>query len=421
MKSQKTTGQSNVSEHHQHPISKSVPNQTLNQIHFNADGFETPKNSKPLLKLWYSYQKEMLLSSKSWYFMIELGMAIIILLILLFVMPENFNTRGEEYFYLDLPEVVKEQLIKKTLKDDLDGVVAEESLKVKDQSYTVQVVETKDKDLIYLPTEAALLDVVDRLAKTGIVLKLGADNTLQYTYHLQGYETEKLKNLLLMVHSDAIPLNEIESAISGQKTAVLNPEGIKLSDRENFLPVFLTLNGSFMSLFVIAAYIFLDRQEGIIKAYAVTASPLSNYLISKSGVVVTTSVLSSLITLMPIMLLKINYGLVLLVLIPSAFFAAFLGLIVTSFYRNISQAFGALFATIILMMLPTISYMLPSWEPTWIRLLPTFYLVQSFKEILMGFGNENIAYVAWTSLGFALGCIPLYAMAKRRFDKTLTL
>ena len=372
-------------------------------------------------KLWHSYTKELLLSSKSWYFAIELGMAIVILLILLFVIPENFKTESKEYFFLNVPEAVKAEIIEKSLKDDTDGLLSKETLKVKQASYPVDVVSTPDKTLYYLSTVESLKDVVDQLSKPGIEVTLASDRTLRYAYHLQGYESERLKNLLYMLHGNAVDLQTLKSEIDGQQVTVLNPSGVKLTDRENFLPVFLTLNGSFMSLFIIAAYIFLDKQEGIIKAYAVTASPVSNYLISKSAVVVTTSLISCAITLVPIMLLKINYGLVLLVLVPSAFFAAFLGLIVTSFYRTIAQSFGALFAVIILMMLPALSYMLPSWEPMWIKWLPTFYLIQSFKEILMGFGHEDVNYVLMTALGFTVASVPLFLMANWRFNKTLTL
>ena len=37
-----------------------------------------------------------------------------------------------------------------------------------------------------------------------------------------------------------------------------------------------------MGFFIIAAYIFLDKKEGVIKAYAVTPSPVWKYLLSKS-------------------------------------------------------------------------------------------------------------------------------------------
>lgn len=379
-------------------------------------------NTQTLKKLWYSYQKELVLSSKSWYFFIELGMALIILLILLFVIPENFNTQGDEYFYLDLPEPIREVVIQKGLETDLDGVAQADTLKVKDETFEVLILETKDKRLHYMPSEAALKSLVDKLSKPGIVISPSIDGKgLKYTYHLQGYESERLKNLLLMLHSTSVDTGTLQPEMKAQEVVQLNPDLIKLSDRANFLPVFLTLNGSFMSLFIIAAYIFLDRQEGIIKAYAVSASSVSNYLLSKSAVVVTTSLATSFITLFPLMAFKINYGLFALLLIPAAFFAAFVGLIITSYFRNITQSFGVLFAVIVLMMLPALSYMLPSWEPSWIKLIPTYYLVNSFKEILFGIGHEDLTLVFSTAFGLALGCLPLYGFAKWRFNKTLTL
>lgn len=373
-----------------------------------------------LKKLWYSYQKELLLSSKSWYFAIEIGMAVIILLILLVVMPENFNQTATEYIYMNMDPAFEEALIEKQVSKQEGATLSVQSLEIKDVTYTVQQVKLEGKVINYLEDSAALVAVSETLQKPVVEVTLGADQKPLYTYHLQGYESDKLKNLLLMLHSNAVDTTTLEAQLDTQTVTYLNPKGVKLSDRENFLPMFLTLNGSFMSLFIIAAYVFLDRQEGIIKAYAVTASSVSNYLISKSAVVVTTSLLSSVITLVPIMQLKINYGFIVLLLVPSAFFAAFVGLILTSFYKNISQSFGALFAVIVLMMLPTISYMLPSWEPLWIKFIPTFYLLQAFKEVLMGFGSEDTAYILLTALSFALASIPLFLIAKWRFKHTLT-
>ncbi len=374
-----------------------------------------------LKKLWHSYIKDLRLSSKSWYFAIELGMAVFILLLLLFVMPENFNTHAKEYFYLNMPDAAKEQMIEKSVEANANATLKQDTLSIKKAQFSVKVVSTPDKTHYYLPTAEALKAVVEDLSKTGIEVTLADDMTLRYTYHLQGYESKRLKNLLYMLHSEAVDTATLKAAIDQQEVLVLSPKGSRLSDRENFLPVFLTLNGSFMSLFIIAAYVFLDKQEGIIKAYAVTASPVSNYLISKSAVVVTTSLVTSAITLVPIVLFKVNYGLLVLLLVPSAFFAAFLGLIVTSFYRNISQSFGVLFGLIVLMMLPSISYMLPSWEPQWMRLIPTYYLIQAFKEVMMGFGNEDMRYILFTAVGFTIGCVPLFAFANWRFKRTLNL
>ena len=59
------------------------------------------------MKLWQSFVKELVLSSRSFYFYVEIGMAAIFLFLLLFVIPENFNTKTDEYIYWDIPDAAR--------------------------------------------------------------------------------------------------------------------------------------------------------------------------------------------------------------------------------------------------------------------------------------------------------------------------
>lgn len=196
-------------------------------------------------------------------------------------------------------------------------------------------------------------------------------------------------------------------------------EGEPLSDKENIIPVILTFNGSLMSLFIIAAYIFLDKDEGIIKAYAVTASSVWHYLLSKIGVITITSIVTTLIMTVPIMGMQPNYPAMLIFIVTSGFFAASLGLFLSSYYKDITQAFGALYIVIVIMMMPNISYFTPSWDPDWVKIIPSYVMLQSFKEIISVDGN--MSYVMLSSLGFAVLGINMFILANYRFKKTLSL
>jgi hypothetical protein len=109
----------------------------------------------------------------------------------------------------------------------------------------------------------------------------------------------------------------------------------------------------------------------------------------------------------------------LLFIITSGFFAASLGLYITSFYKDIIQAFGVLYIVIVIMIMPNISYFTPSWDPDWIKIIPSYVMLQSFKEIISI--NGNIAYVLVASLGFAVLGLDIFILANHRFKKTLTL
>lgn len=371
------------------------------------------------MKLWYSFSKELILSSKSWYFFIELGMAIIILLILIFVVPDDFASKGKEYIYLDLPQVVSERYKKNLREETINETFELVDLEADGKVFSAELYETTESK-IYLLDSMMALDAFSNSERVPVIhVKVNDDQQIIHTYYLQGYETQKLKNLLMVYHNRLASHDVVEDYSDNIEVRKLYQEMEPLSDKENLIPVFLTFNGSLMSLFIIAAYIFLDKNEGVIKAYAITASSVWHYLFSKIGVIILTSVVTTLMITLPIMGLQPNYPAMLLFIAASGFFAASLGLLITSYYNDIVEAFGVMYIVIVIMIMPNISYFTPSWDPDWVKMIPSYVMLQSFKEIISV--NGNMTYVLVASLGFAIIGLDLFILANYRFKKTLTL
>lgn len=344
-------------------------------------------------------------------------MAIILLAVLLTVIPEEFVSKNTEYIYFDLPEAMVIEYRKDMLEDDLDGKVEIVEIKSNKDIITTELYETDEKKFYVVKDKASAIQLAEtERPLLSAVISLNDEGKLHYDYYLQGYESERLKNLYLVVHNSDMDL--IKEEIDNQVVRSLSTGYGELTDRENVIPSFLTFNGSLMGLFIIAAYIFLDKKEGIIKAYAVTPSSVWEYLMSKVGVILTTSTLASFIIVVPVMGLRPNYLLLFLLLITSGFFASSLGLLVASFYKNIMQAFGAIYILMIAMLLPNIAYFVPSWEPVWIKFIPTYPLIQGFKECIVE--NGDTRYTLMASLGFLVVGLLIFIIANKRYKKTLT-
>ncbi|GAA0180209.1 hypothetical protein SH2C18_29420 [Clostridium sediminicola] len=370
------------------------------------------------MKLWHSFIKELKLSSRGFYFYIEIFMAVLLLVILLFVVPEEFKSKEKEFISLDLPKQVTDTLIKDFLEEDLDGKVEKVEIKNKGELIPADYYETEDKKVYVFQSEEILIRMTKaERPSVGAHLNLDDSGNMHYKYYLQGYESEKLKNVYLVFHNR--DLDELKAINDKQEVRSLGADYELLNDRENVVPSILTFNGSLMGLFIIAAYIFLDKQEGIIKAYAVTASSVWHYLMSKVGVILVTSILSSFIIVAPIMGLQPNYPLMLLLLITSGFFVSALGLVIASFYKNLMQAFGVVYVVMIALMLPNIAYFIPSWEPLWIKIIPTYPLIEGFKETILA--NGDTTYTLLVSLGFSVAGLILFLIANKRFKKTLAV
>ena len=365
------------------------------------------------MKLWHSFVKELVLASRSFYFYIELVMAGIFLFLLLFVIPDTFNTASDEYIYWDVPEAARELLAAQSLDADLDGVAESVELELNDEVVPATVYTTDRSNFFVMEEREHAIQLADEERAFAAVIHMDDAGEFTYTYYLQGYETNRLRNIYLVFHNEE--MDTLQSVFETQEIRPLHTDQVLLSDRENVIPSFLTFNGSLMGLFIIASYIFLDKKEGVIKAYAVTASSVWQYLMSKVGIIMLTSTVTSLLIVIPVMGFQPNYLLMLVFLLTTGFAASALGLVLTSYYDNIQQAFGSLYVLIIALMLPTIAYFIPSWNPTWITYFPTYPMLEGFKEILLT--DTNVSYVLMASLGFLLGGIALFLFANLRFKK----
>jgi hypothetical protein len=250
----------------------------------------------------------------------------------------------------------------------------------------------------------------------GATVMINDQGESSYRYYIQGYETERLKNLLYVLHNQ--DPDTFQQAYEQQDVTSLGKVPT-LNTRQNMVPILVVLMGSLMGFFIVMAYIFLDKDEGVIRAFAVTPLPVWKYLLSKTMVIATTVLISSSIFTIPIMGSQPNYLLFYLLLLISSFAFSSLGLYIASFFDSISKAFGVLYIFMVVMMLPAFSYFIPSFDPLWLRLFPTYPLLQAMKETMMV--NPDVRYVLLYSGVFLVGGIILFVLADIRFKKSLTV
>lgn len=367
------------------------------------------------MKLYSSFIKELKIASRGFYFYIEIFVALLLLAVFLLFVPDNFNKKSSEYLYLDMSTEASEAYLEAIKDETIKGKAEKVEISIDKKEMDVSLYTTEDKEIYILNSREDLMYMADQEREVAAVIKMNEDYNLEYEYYLQGYESDKYKNLLKILHVE--PTETLVETMDNQEVKVLSSNLETLSDRENMLPTVLVFNGALMGLFIIAAYIFLDRQEGVIMAYALTPSPVWQYLMSKISVIMVTSIISSFLVVFPIMKTKPDYLLLLILLITTAFFASTLGLLIASFYDNIMQAFGVLYALIILMIVPNIAYFMSSWNPAWIKFIPTYHMLEGFKTILLG--NQDWLYISTLSGGFLLLASILFALSNFRYKKTL--
>jgi len=395
------------------------------------------------VKLLSNYFKEMKIAARGFYFYIEIAMAVILLAILLFAVSETSTSSRKQFVYNDMPQKITEYLTDRSIDKGEARLANPTEFKLKPAEFKIMNQETgettaydfNDEKIIGLETIEMLDSSTGELEETvyyveneedmirlaygeseiGATVAMNARGKVSYTYYLQGYETDRLQSLLYISHSKS------PSVINAKKDKqVVTTLGAMetLNNRENLVPLFIAYIGSLMGFFIVMAYIFYDKAEGVIRAFAVTPSSMWKYLITKIFVILTTVVVTSSIITIPVMGGQPNYLLFYIFLLTTTFAIASLGLMVASFFDNISKAFGVMYGIMIALILPGFSYYIPSFDPLWIRFFPTYPMLQGFKEILL---NGDAGYVLTYSLSFLAGGLMLFFLAKTRFKKTLTV
>ena len=395
------------------------------------------------MKLLSNYFKEMKIAARGFYFYIEIAMAVILLAILLFAVSETSTSSRKQFVYNDMPQKITEYLTDRSIDKGEARLANPTEFKLKPTEFKIMNQETgettaydfNDEKIIGLETIEMLDSSTGELEETvyyvekeedmirlaygeseiGATVAMNARGKVSYTYYLQGYETDRLQSLLYISHSkspgviNAKKDKQVVTTLGAMET---------LNNRENLVPLFIAYIGSLMGFFIVMAYIFYDKAEGVIRAFAVTPSSMWKYLVTKIFVILTTVVVSSSIITIPVMGGQPNYLLFYIFLLTTTFAIASLGLMVASFFDNISKAFGVMYGIMIALILPGFSYYIPSFDPLWIRFFPTYPMLQGFKEILL---NGDAGYVLTYSLSFLAGGLMLFFLAKTRFKKTLTV
>ncbi len=395
------------------------------------------------MKLLSNYIKELKIAARGFYFYVEIAMAIILLSILLFAISETSTSNSKQFIYNDMPQKIAEYLKDRSIDEGEARLADSTEFKLKPAEFeitnqetgettaydfddekiieleTIEMLDSStgelDKIVYYAETEDDMIRLSYGEREVGATVAMNAHGEVSFKYYLQGYETDRLENLLYILH------NESPGVVSANKDKqVVRTLDVMetLNNRENLVPVFLAYAGSLMGFFIVMAYIFYDKTEGVIRAFAVTPSSMWKYLISKVFVILTTIVVSSSIITIPVMGGQPNYFLFYIFLITTTFAIASLGLLVTSFFDSISKAFGVMYVIMISLMIPIFSYYIPSFDPLWLRFLPSYPLLQGFKEILL---NGDAGYVLTYSFVFLVGGLVLFVLADIRFKKTLTV
>ncbi len=220
----------------------------------------------------------------------------------------------------------------------------------------------------------------------------------QATLYFQGHENAKVRNLLAVAIEEELRLvyGAAQSSQVNIAQQTLRPAAaaVRPPFNEAVVPFLIFSDAVMIGLMFIAALVFMEKEEGTLKAYLVTPGRVSEYLLSKALTLAFLAVLFTLILVPPTLGGGPNYLQLLAIVALGSIFASLLGAWAAVYFANFSQF---LFPTILLLgaiSLPGIAYWIPSFSPPWLQWLPTYPLVFGLREAAFPSGSPETVYSA---------------------------
>ncbi len=418
------------------------------------------------MKVLKQVVKELIISSRGFYFYAELIITFIILFIMLFIVPDELESKKEEYlfynikskyaqmiFNVSINKGIMEKAVDKTftlepatikLYPDRDGKPNDyneivlplyeeleilDTRKNEDGSYTFKFEDKKevtgegyviydgkggkiDKHVYMFNSFEDVLRLSWQEKNIGGVVYYDKNSREHYEIIFPTPVTQKYNAITYALHNDNI-YDVIDE--SGNKRLRYLGGLDTLSFKQSFIPLIIVYLNGLISIFIVAGHIFNDKVQDVLRPTMLSPLSMREMLLAKLISSLPAGIITSLIIAIPIMKLDANYPLLILLVLATCIFAGGLGLLISAFFDNMKSSFGLMIIILVLLMLPILSYYVPTFSPSWIKLIPSHHMLLSIKDAITN--NGNYTYSLITSAGLIITSIVLLEIASIRYKK----
>ncbi len=261
------------------------------------------------------------------------------------------------------------------------------------------------QDIVYTDQDAFRAALEQQPSKVGVVYSGGIDQP-QFEIITSSIVSEQ--NLGLLEASLDYAMSQLRGERGGNiAVEFLYPPAAPPPFNLKFVPIMLVFEVVLLGFFIAAVLMFQEKQEGTLRAYRVTPAGAMQYILSKTTLFITLSLAYGLPILLLGFGLRINYGLLLLLVVLSSALMTLFSLAIAVFFRNLSEWFFVGVAVLVINSLPMLSYSLPSFSPAWMRWIPSYPAVFAARDIL--FSAASFERIAPTLL--YLSALTLLALA----------
>lgn len=311
-------------------------------------------------QFWTLVKQDVIIAARNW-FLAAIAFMLLIFLALIWFLPQRFDVQAAELVYDATPGQVMQQ----TLQD-----------------------MGADAGSFYASRADLEATLAAQKSGVGIVIEGDLDN-LRYTFLTQGRMAPQNLNLLGAALDGAAAVARGATPPANLQLTLLRPPADPIPMNEAGVPIFLVFEVVALGFFLVAAIIFQEKQEGVIRAFRVSPASTMMYVLAKTAVFLILGGVYALLLLALGLGLDVPFApLLLLVLLGSSMMTLF-GIVVAVFFNNLSEWFFVGAFILIFFMLPTLSYAIPAFAPSFITWMPSYPLVFGVRELLFPTGKSG--------------------------------
>lgn len=317
-------------------------------------------------RLSLSIRRDNRINLRNGYYLVTLAVAVIYFLLIRFLIPQDASAKPDVFIFDNTP----------------------------DARFSSQALETQVDQVVLVESEAGLESGMHANTNSvGLVLEPG-ETLPQVTLVFQAYHNPQVRSLLsAAVEAELRELYGVPYPDPAVVDVVSLREGQaapSTSFKDLWVPILLFSDAAMIGLILIAALMFMEKEEGTLKAYLVTPGRVWEYLLSKALTLGWLAVLFTLI-LTPLTLgLRPNYLSLLPVMFAGAVFTALLGAWVAIYFDNLSQFLFPGVGLMVLISIPSVALFVPGFSPWWLKWIPTYPLVFGLREAVFPTGSPGI-------------------------------
>ena len=335
--------------------------------------------------------KDFKVASRNYFLIIVVAVAALLVLVTNFLIPKSLNSEVNIIYYIEGNDVQQFSSLLKSLESSRGNVR----------------VESRENLLEKLKADKNSIGMVLKQDSAGANIE----------FVMQGYESEKTKNAL-RISMGALLQGENVNTNNISYTRLNTAEIKEIPFNKLMVPLMIFTEPVMLGFIFIATLIFMEKEEEVTKAYMISPGKIPEYLASKIILVALLGVISTFIITMATVGFNVNWILLMLLVIVGSVFGSVTGLLLASFFDNISSAMIWILAVSLILSAPQAAYFIPGFSPAYITVMPTYSMMFAIKETVFPSGNTAIVYSALLTTGII--SMLLYALSIVSYSRALS-